>query len=72
MEGCLWPNEAPQEDKGQTLPCMHLKQAAAETLTEVMDGATSPRRGGGGGKKLTVLGWGGVGWGAANQSTQFR
>lgn len=72
MQGCLWPNEAPQEDEGQTLPCMHLKRAEAEALAEVMDGAASPRRGGVGDKKLTVRGWGGVGWGAASQSTQFR
>lgn len=62
MEGCLWPNEAPQEDKGQTLPCIHLKQAAAETLTEVMDGAASPRRGAGGQETYcTGLGRGGGG-----------
>lgn len=74
MEGCLWPNEAPQEDKGQTLPCMHLKQAMVEPLTEVMDGAASPRLGG---KKLTVLAWGGVGVGGCQsvypvQMTCFR
>lgn len=68
VKGCLWPNEAPQEDKGQTLPCMHLKQAEAEALT-VMDGAASPRRG-----ARNLLYWAGAGWGwgAANQSTQFR
>lgn len=62
MQGCLWPNEAPQEDEGQTLPCMHLKRAEAEALAEVMDGAASPRRGGGGARNLLCgagAGWGG-------------